>query len=572
MELYLPAGIEAHAALMQAIAAIASRTIAAATLIYAVRSLNAIRCQTEASIAMSKLVRLLVKLGFIVAMPLCAQTTQSDTGTIRDLTHQADIYLVPTGDLGAQINAAVAALGSSGGRIFLPLGTSLLWRTTATIPYSTISLIGRGPIATIANCSTAGDCLDIYPTHGASDGAAGEVANFKLSGMVGAGQSVIHGRDLIGWNLHDLELNAATASNASCMQLENYAYWTERNKIDHVNFGYECNIAMRFTINAADPNNSFGYNDIRVSMNPNGSQKGFSFENNGLLYNGTLTATINKGGVGATVIHLQDTFRWTNEVLNIRAEENGSAGLFWDMGASNVISASGSVYSDNIANSIHGSLSFENGGEWGADYTRGTFLQFGIPTDFHAGSTYLIPSYASSGYLQGIGIFGRYQYSSGNFLCLGDRVHNGCSFLLSDSVSGTTRLYAIPDTGGANNVISPASLGRYASWVFSSDGKFAVPKAQLNTALSNGAGLQIAIGTVCATTATPLNVCTASMSLPVTEPDTAYKVTGCTAAGTAATVTTGSVSSLTTTGFSVAVVGLTSTANSTGTLSCLVSH
>lgn len=220
--------------------------------------------------------RILVNLGYIAAVPLCAQTTQPDTAMIKDLTPQADIYLVPTGDLGAQINAAVATLGSSGGRIFLPLGNSLTWTTTATIPYSTISLIGRGPIATIANCSTAGDCLDIYPAYGASNGAAGEAANFKLSGTVPAGRSVIHARDLIGWNLHDLELNGATASNTACLQLENYAYWTERNKIDHVNFGYECNIAMRFTINAADPNNSFGYNDIRVSMNPNGSQKGFS--------------------------------------------------------------------------------------------------------------------------------------------------------------------------------------------------------------------------------------------------------------------------------------------------------
>ena len=523
---------------------------------------------------MSKLGRLLVKLGFIVAAPLCSQTTQPSTGTIKDLTQQADIYLVPAGDLGAQINAAVAALGPSGGRIFLPLGTSLTWTTTARIPYSTISLVGRGPLATVANCTVVGDCLDIFPAYGASGGAAGEVANFKLSGNGAAGQSIIHTRDLIGWNLHDLELNGATAPNTACMQLENYAYWTERNKIDHVNFGYECKIAMRFTSNAAETYNptSFGYNDIRVSMNPNGSQRGFSFENAGNLYNGTLTATINKGNVGATVIHLQDKFTWTNEVLNIRAEENGSGGLFWDIGTSNTISASGSVYSDNIANSILGSLSFDNGGEWGADYTRGTFAQFGIPTDFHAGTTYLIPSYASSGYLQGIGIFGRYQYSSGNFLCLGDRVHNGCSFLLSDSVSGTTRLYVIPDTGGVNQVISPASLGKYASWVFSSDGKFAVPKVQLNTALSNGAGLQIATGMVCATTATPLNICKASMSLPVAEPDTAYKVTGCTAANTGVPVTTAGVSSLTTTGFSVAVVGLTSTANSTGTLSCLVSH
>ena len=45
--------VEAHAALTQAVAAIVSTLIATAALIYAVRSLNALQRQTEASISLT---------------------------------------------------------------------------------------------------------------------------------------------------------------------------------------------------------------------------------------------------------------------------------------------------------------------------------------------------------------------------------------------------------------------------------------------------------------------------------------------------------------------------------------
>lgn len=95
---------------------------------------------------------------------------------------------------------------------------------------------------------------------------------------------------------------------------------------------------------------------------------------------------------------------------------------------------------------------------------------------------------------------------------------------------------------------------------------------QANTSIVNGGGLQIATGNVCTTTNVPLNTCISTMSLPTTEPNTTYSVSGCVAADATVAVATGSIGGRSTTGFSLTVIGLTSTANTTGTLTCLVTH
>lgn len=93
-----------------------------------------------------------------------------------------------------------------------------------------------------------------------------------------------------------------------------------------------------------------------------------------------------------------------------------------------------------------------------------------------------------------------------------------------------------------------------------------------NTTVVNGAGLQIATGAVCATTAVPLNTCVMTITLPVTEPNTSYLVSGCTAADATVAIDTGSIGGRTTTSFALTIIGITSTANSAGTVSCVVTH
>lgn len=419
--------------------------------------------------------------GFVQLAPTASQTVTQPSGTTLGVNRlNGAIYLSPSSDLGAQINSAVTELGASGGVIYLPKGQSLPWSTTATIPYSSISLIGTGPLSTTINCTVAGDCLDLYPTYGASLGVASIVRGFSITGNGSVGQNIVHSQDMIGFHLSDLGIDGASESGGACLWMEDYHYWTERTKIDHVNFGYNCNIAMRFTNNVANTNTtgSFGYNDIQVSMNPNGAQRGFSFENDILLYNGTLTATVNKAGVGAVVMHWQDTAKATNEVLDLRAEENGSAGYFWDTSTdtSGELNFSGNVFSDSIANNTAGGTtpSFSLNGGWGSDYIAKSYSIGGIPYEIQVGPAFMIPSYASAGYLGGFGLNARYSYNNSQWQSIGDGVHNGGGAVLIDNTIGQISFYAFPNTGGTTQIISP--LGNYVREALNStEAFFAVP-------------------------------------------------------------------------------------------------
>ena len=82
--------------------------------------------------------------------------------------------------------------------------------------------------------------------------------------------------------------------------------------------------------------------------------------------------------------------------------------------------------------------------------------------------------------------------------------------------------------------------------------------------------LILATGSGCSLAASSLSQCSTTVSLATAEPSTAYSVVGCTATGTTNSVLLGSVGSLTTTSFSVTETNSTTSANSGGTITCLV--
>jgi len=528
--------------------------------------------------------------------PSATQTIVQPAGTTLAVNSLNNvIYLSAGSDIGVQINSAVATFGTGGGTIVLPSG-GVPMSSTAIIPYSTISLVGRGANATVIRCTVAGDCLDIYPAYGVSLGAAAELGNFGIQGNGAIGQNLIHTRDLIGYNVHDMLLTGATAAGSACLLIEDYKYFTERNTFKHLNMSYGCAKAVRLYANPSTDSYcnsgtnlcSFGYNDFDFLMNPGAGQYGLSMEGPGQLYYGFLHMRGNAQGTAANparIIHIQDIFQSKYEYADVSLEENSSGGtvdyLFDQTGTTNIISWYGHVLTDGFLNNYTASgfsPQLPDGG-WGADYTQSTYTpESGIPYDFSGGgATYLIPTYAASGYLSGIGLRGRFQYSSGNFLCLGDQVHNGCAFELIDISTGTVRFYNVPNTGGTNQVISPTSLGKYLTGTVTAGGAWSLPSISAasvtaTSSFANGAGFQIAIGKVCATTTTPLNTCVASMTLPVAEPNASYSVSGCVAHDVSAAINAGSTKDQTTTGFLLTISGLTSTANSTGTLTCIVTH
>ena len=401
------------------------------------------------------------------------------------------IYLQNSSDIGAQINAAVAALGSTGGDIILPLGVSTI-STTATIPYATISITGYGPLASQLNCTVSGDCLVIdcssSACHATTYGASAVFSGFSIVGNGAAGQNIIHTKDIIGFDFHDLDLDGASESGGACFKVEDTNYWSERNKINHVNFRYGCNSAVVLYPNPADPyclssapsnQCSFGYNDIEFSANPGSGQTALSMNGQGILYDGNLKFIANVSGSSAspaTIIYGSGNFQVDRELLDANAEENGTGDIAWSIsGLTSSWVFGGHAYFDSFASNypggVYGSnLTITEGG-WGTDYTQQTYIPpSGIYYDFHAGNSFLIPQYSAANYAGGIGYNGRFQYSSGNFICLGDGTHNGCGFSLLNNTDSSVRYYSVPNTGSSNQSITPANIGAYQVGVMNQNG------------------------------------------------------------------------------------------------------
>jgi len=254
-----------------------------------------------------------------------------------------------------------------------------------------VSLLGQGLLASYFECTvSAGDCLtyDATQTSGPytrTSNPATVWQGFTLTGYAPLGWSepgyggtiyplnLFHFKDVRGLTVRDVAADGATGA---CFLFENVNYWTERNLFENVSSMYNCPIGWRFKTKSnctgAGLNstcNSFGYNrflDIRLNLY--GSQTGFSFENNGNMYNSTLRATINKcstsRGTATKVIHMQDTAQITASELHVYAEDSCgsvSGGNFLDItSSSNVLTYFGEVnpfpYSDQNNNIAHGAV------------------------------------------------------------------------------------------------------------------------------------------------------------------------------------------------------------------------
>lgn len=245
-----------------------------------------------------------------------------------------------------------------------------------------VSLVGQGLLASYFECTvSAGDCLtyDATQTSGAytrTSNPASVWQGFTLTGYTPLGWSepgykgtiyplnLFHFKDARGLTVRDVAADGATGA---CFLFENVNHWTERNLFENVSSMYNCPIGWRFKTSSSY--NSFGYNrflDIRLNLY--GSQTGFSFENNGNLYNSTLRATINKcstsSGTATKVIHMQDTAQITSSELHVYAEDScGSVpgGNFLDItSSSNVLTYFGEVnpfpYTDQNNNIARGAV------------------------------------------------------------------------------------------------------------------------------------------------------------------------------------------------------------------------
>jgi len=123
--------------------------------------------------------------------------------------------------------------------------------------------------------------------------------------------------------------------------------------------------------------------------------------------------------------------------------------------------------------------------------------------------------------------------------------------------------------GAGTNPTSTLTLTHTGS---SGVSKTMIPSLGISTNVVNAVGLQVATGPACTSIAAIGDACNATITLATAEPNTSYSVVGCTIAGYNALVDTSDVVTLTTSNFIVQQTNLTTSANTTGTITCLVVH
>jgi hypothetical protein len=301
-------------------------------------------------------------------------------------------------DVASWITAAVTQCPSGYGgfiacTILLPVGNDIPWRSTVHLGPG-VNLVGQGKFASVFRCTVAGDCLvhDASAksgTYGHSVDGNSKYEGFRINGNGAAGQNILHLKDAQGLYVSDAEFDGASQKGGSCVWFEDVTHWTERNTFADVNTGYNCSIGWRFTADSSNPHQphpSFGYNRfLDIKANTSGPQTVLSLENGSLLYNGTLRMTVNKGGSGSKIIHMQDSAEVYFEEIHLTGEENGSGGELLDITSPlNQFTYYGEInwtpgYSVNIAK---GAILTHWEDSWA--YFKEATNQFGNPVTFSA--------------------------------------------------------------------------------------------------------------------------------------------------------------------------------------------
>lgn len=145
------------------------------------------------------------------------------------------IVLGPSGDATgatdtAYINAAIAQIGSSGGRILLAAGTFYWICGSVVVSNAGVYIVGAGRWATIVSAVGTGDTIRMYSTASYSPGTTegGALLGLTFDGTnAGAGSSGFHVGDI-----YNLEFNVGVrkfqGSGSKGAWLDNQYHWTEQ--------------------------------------------------------------------------------------------------------------------------------------------------------------------------------------------------------------------------------------------------------------------------------------------------------------------------------------------------------
>jgi len=407
------------------------------------------------------------------------------------------------GDIGKQINEAIAALGVNGGTVVVPAGTYKA-NTTVSIRSPNISLVGAGSNASQITYIGAGDFVRVQmPAWGDAHPPtqAGRIEGITIHGSP-SGRSGVHLGDVIGAQLDDVVVSGFSGPGGAGIWFDNVTNFTERVQIVRV-WADNNTKGIRFTNTGGTASQiSFGYErilDLRINVGPN--QIGMSVEG-GALYHSTITAVINvdRNLSGVAVSITGSGFRGgpgtavADNLYDLTAEctQCGGLGKFLSIAAGTVFTGSGIVDAYSMTNAIDHAASVYLYGPFlgGAPSVAGMPVYMrGQPlgTNPDVPGAWLNPNFGvGNNWLMGIGnnVF----WNGAAWQSRGDGVNNGGSAILGSYGIPDLGFYIVPSTGGKDQTIASSSLGQHEVASLGTQGLSIHGNLNVSGTVSKGAG------------------------------------------------------------------------------------
>ena len=229
-----------------------------------------------------------VALGSAIAPRPAAAATAVSPDWVNVVSHGAD----PTGsaDSTSAIQAAINALPSSGGVVYLPAGTYTV-SSTVTCTTTPAYFVGDGAWATTLAFTGTGDCVRVYDptTYSSRTRYAGGFCGITIDGThAGAGSTGLHVGDLLQYEL-DVTVQSFSGTGSIGVHLDNAYYWTEqlRGRI----FAQYCTSHVVFDCSGSltTSSGSFERCDLDIYINQEDANfDGVVFRNGAFTGNGSL--------------------------------------------------------------------------------------------------------------------------------------------------------------------------------------------------------------------------------------------------------------------------------------------
>lgn len=276
----------------------------------------------------------------------------------------------PGGDIGAKVNAAMAALPSTGGTVYIPAGV-YSFSTTITM-MKNCQIIGAGSCATFLTYTGTGTALNIDGSQGGYWGIAGPYMNGLLRGFTvsGIGNNNPNKRgvfitDVIGFTMDDLVVANFNATGDVGITFNNLAYFCERASLRKLSV-FNNKIGLVFqNSNIGAPSNSvsFGYHrwsemHFQIGVGQYGIFINGSSPQPVFIYNGNIAFSANCSDSTATVLALVGESSMIDCEFSVFAEGTGVTATGIYVGPDAAFSGSGQVQMNSLNNSVQSGGTF----------------------------------------------------------------------------------------------------------------------------------------------------------------------------------------------------------------------